>query len=400
MNTRHIFAATALSLLGMAMPAYADSQTNTAKGDSWESSVTTGAKYTSWRRTKGDPAGMTQKGSQWTAPLDFEIKGRPVNDWAFAFEGKTAYYDSHRSLLGGMLKGSHSGITDTLVKGRAAYLGYGVVPFYELGFNLPTGDSSLLGNAKFSRMDPDLVDLPSYGEGFNVIQTAGVVVPVSFFSSLTAGVGHTYRGTYNKEDFADDSFKVDPGNVFRALLAYNYKRDALAFGLTGNYAYETEMRLNGAKVFQSGDRYGLNGDVSYSWVPGSTSSIGAGYSYTSTDDVAVGGALAKEPFNTNGPSFVASLGHAEALSDALTLGGRLGYMRRYENEWSQAVADFLPARTKHSFGMDLTYRPSETVSASLTPQIFRMKDEDRPAMPTPAHTYFGYAVGAGVNISF
>lgn len=403
MTSRILTSAAVICVLlctGANIPSAAAQTSTVTASEGWDATLTTGVKYTSWRRTKGDVGGA-QTGAQTTAPVQLDVTGKTIPAWLLSFKAKTALYDSHRSFAGGALKGDKNGITDMLLSGRAAYLGYGgIVPFYELGLNLPTGDSLLRGNQKFTRMDPDLVDLPSYGEGFNVAQTAGVMFPVSYFSRITTGLGYTWRGAYDKEDFANVSHDVDPGNVYRAFVNYDYKNAAFNYGLNFTYARETAMQVDDADTFKSGDAFVVGGNAGYEWTPQARSSVSAQYATTRTDEVQTGAGLADEPFNTNGPSLSLGAAHTQKVSDRLDVTGRVGYMRRFENEWSSAVADYLPARTKVSAGVDVTYQLTPDLSFSLSPQAFRLKDDDHPFFPDPAYTYVGYSVGAGMKAKF
>jgi hypothetical protein len=69
--------------------------------------------------------------------------------------------------------------------------------------NVPTGQSALLGASAFARLDPDLVDLATYGEGLNVGPTGGVNIPLTDDLLVSAGGGYTYRGPYNREGAID-----------------------------------------------------------------------------------------------------------------------------------------------------------------------------------------------------
>ena len=56
----------------------------------------------------------------------------------------------------------------------------------------------LSGTETFARMDPDLVDLSTFGEGWNFGPTIGFNVPITQTLILSAGVGHTWRGLYDR----------------------------------------------------------------------------------------------------------------------------------------------------------------------------------------------------------
>ena len=78
-------------------------------------------------------------------------------------------------------------------------MGQGTI-LISLGLNLPTGKSALFGAAAYARMDPDLVELSSFGEGTNIGPTIGFNIPLTSAVLLTFSVGHTWRGSFNLED--------------------------------------------------------------------------------------------------------------------------------------------------------------------------------------------------------
>ena len=104
--------------------------------------------------------------------------------------------------------------------------------------NAPTGKSALYNNARFARMDGDLVDQGSYGEGWNFGPTAGVNIPLSQSLILTLSGGYTQRNPYAKESqnpftgLVTDTVSVKNGDEATATAALGYAHGAaLAAGL-------------------------------------------------------------------------------------------------------------------------------------------------------------------------
>src|SRR5690606_7366307 len=102
--------------------------------------------------------------------------------------------------------------TDTLFTGTVTYLGLdGFQPFYTMSLNVPTGEAVLLGTKGIARTDPDLVDIPSFGEGFNHGHTIGTNIPITTNLVATFSTGYTNKGAYNRE-------VADPATLNGAFL--------------------------------------------------------------------------------------------------------------------------------------------------------------------------------------
>src|ERR1700744_3252272 len=74
-----------------------------------------------------------------------------------------------------------------------------IQPLLGLALNLPTGNSSLPGNQRFTRMDPDLVDVGSYGVGFNINPTAGFIIGLNKTTAISLAAGYTWQGDFTRE---------------------------------------------------------------------------------------------------------------------------------------------------------------------------------------------------------
>ena len=83
-------------------------------------------------------------------------------------------------------------------------------PLLGLSLNLPTGNSYLPGNQRFTRMDPDLVDVGSYGAGFNVNPTAGFIIGLNETTAVSLSAGYTWQGDFTKKA------STSPGSPTRA----------------------------------------------------------------------------------------------------------------------------------------------------------------------------------------
>src|SRR6185295_16079684 len=174
--------------------------------------------------------------------------------------------------------------TDTVMAATATYLGWqGIQPFVALSANLPTGKSALLGPATNARMDPDLVELSTFGEGYNVGPTFGLNFPVSNSLMFTSSVGYTWRGAFERESAFNTlppgvdpdlvanlidtipTTAIDPGEDTTVTAAANYRAEQFAASLTGSASWESPTKVRDIPQIRPGLRYLLSLQASYKW---------------------------------------------------------------------------------------------------------------------------------------
>ena len=133
------------------------------------------ARYSAWRGSSGpnifDPT--PGKGNQIYVPMTFGLDYESAGNYRLQTRVKTGYANSN-SLTPGQVA-SLSTMVDTQVTTTLTYLAAeSYRAFIGIAINAPTGTTYLPGNLRFTRMDPDLVDIGSYGAGWNFNPTAGV----------------------------------------------------------------------------------------------------------------------------------------------------------------------------------------------------------------------------------
>ena len=79
-----------------------------------------------------------------------------------------------------------------------------------LDFNLPTGKTDLDDEDRRTLLDPDLVAISRYGEGFNINPTITLAKQEELWG-VGVGFGYLLRGEY---DFSDTAQNYDPGEIF------------------------------------------------------------------------------------------------------------------------------------------------------------------------------------------
>ena len=162
----------AATLLGIfASASFACAEDAPAKPSDWSVAAASEVRLFSWRGTRGYPAnGATAargSGTELYVPYALELAGKPHPDLKVEITGRGGWVWARQSTAGAT--GEVATATDTAMAATVTYLGTdGIQPFASLLINLPTGRSQLFGSAANARMDPDLVDISSFGEGFNI----------------------------------------------------------------------------------------------------------------------------------------------------------------------------------------------------------------------------------------
>ena len=119
------------------------------------------------------------------------LDGTPTPDWKLEFVVRGGFVSSSQSTSG--QRGYVGTSVDTQLSGTVTYNGFnGFQPYVAMLINAPTGRSALYGTSRFARMDGDLVDQGTYGEGWNFGPTAGVSIPLTTGATVHL-VGRLYR---------------------------------------------------------------------------------------------------------------------------------------------------------------------------------------------------------------
>src|SRR5262249_47546825 len=145
-----------------------------------------------------------------------------------------------------------------------------------------------------ARMDPDLVDIATFGEGFNIGPTVGFTLPVSNNLVLGASAGYTWRGSYDQDILVDGSApgttKIDPGEVLTVTGSLGYQLGRAQVTLTGAYSHETEttqddvdlgrLNFNQGALYDPGDRIFGSAELIYSWTDGALTTLSISGTHT------------------------------------------------------------------------------------------------------------------------
>ena len=270
--------------------------------NAWNVQFASEARYYSWKGDRGTPTNFNTapgSGSQWYVPVALQIAGKPNDVVKAQFLVRSGWVRSSQSTAG--LSGTVETITDTVMSGTLTYLGInGVQPFVSMNVNAPTGRAALFGNEANARMDPDLVEIGSFGEGWNLGPSAGASFSITESMLLTASVGYTWRGRFDRERSSSEinptvqnATSLDPGQVITGTLTLGYQDPQWSWSVTGTLSEESITRENGVDLYKPGLRYVASATVARNWPErwGQTT-VNASYAHSNRNEVLFLGAPA------------------------------------------------------------------------------------------------------------
>ena len=172
-------------------------------------------------------------------------------------------------------------------------------------------------------MDPDFVDISTFGEGFNIGPSFGFNFPIASSLLVTTSVGYTWRGQFDQDSNIDPSkpfltTMVDPGDDLTTTAAVNYQTGPFSAGLTGTITWETPTAVEGTRSFKLGNRYLVALQSSYKWPETfGTTTLSASAVHSGRNAVLIPGlnTLAVETLNSNSNLYRAGLQHMVPVGD-------------------------------------------------------------------------------------
>jgi hypothetical protein len=396
----------------------------------WTTTFATEFRYFSWRGNRGfpvtvEPTSGGGRGSEIYVPFALQLNGRLAPDLKLSIIGRGGWVSARQDTAG--LSGEVATTTDTVVNATFTYLGFnGIRPFLSLNTNIPTGQSAVFGSAAFARMDGDLVDIASFGEGWNVGPSVGVSVPLTGSLVATASAGYTWRGNFDRErstsqyDPTNQALtNVSPGDLWTGTLGVGYQDQRFSARFTSSVSEESSTDENGVPLYRAGRRYVVAGSVSYLWSDNwGQTTLNASASHSNRNKVLFSGtpALAWELMNNNSDLYRIGLQHLFVI-DGLTIGPTGSWLYRDHNAYEPTTFQFVPAKTRWAAG--LLARKAVTDKATLNARVERVwvHEDEHPTLPdgtqfspnqglkvdpqtNPAVSSTGWQAAVGLNVGF
>jgi hypothetical protein len=368
-------------------------------------------RYFSWTGTRGYPApgiASTARGSGWQlyTPATLQATTSQPDLFKFEFVGRGGYVVSKQATVGAT--GSVSSLTDTVTSATWTYLGMpGLQPFISANANLPTGRSFLSIGEAFARMDPDLVDIATFGEGWNFGGTVGVNVPISQNAVVSFGAGHTWRGEYDRDDPSGvvSLVRIEPGDVTSFNASAVWRSGPFGAQISGTYAREGSSSFNGVPAFQLGDRFIIAGSGSFVWNDDSISILSASWTHTDKNRTINPPAILfpiTEAFNSNSNVLRLRFEHA-FRAGAWSAGPIVSWLHRDNNAYSPTALQFVAAKTRWAAGGVARFSVNDKTLLYASIERIWIDEGARPAsvpFPAPDLSYRGWVAMGGGTVRF
>jgi hypothetical protein len=336
-------------------------------------------------------------GSELYIPYATQLTGQN-NDWKIELLGRGGWVEARQTTTG--LTGYVQTATDTVTSATFTYLGMrGLQPFAAVEMNLPTGLASLPTNALAAQMDPDLVDIATFGEGFNIGPTLGFNLPLTNSFLLTLSAGYTHRGTFVRQSTLTPPTppaptgvpaKIDPGDVLTGAVSVGYQVGQLTTKLTGTISQQTSTtNVNDIPFLRAGTTYLAAGTWTYAW-PGESigvTTLTASASHSNRNEVmfqclpgfGCPTTLVTEPFNTNSNLYRVGLEHLFAVGQ-MAFGPIGSFLFRDANGYVPTTLQFVPAKQRWSAGAQAKYAPSDTLVFNARVERVWIHEDEFPAI--------------------
>jgi hypothetical protein len=320
----------------------------------------TGYNFDWWKDSKGN------SGSQSFIPLKISTR---IQD--FSFSVLTGYADTHNDPDAKESR-SLSNMLDTKI--NTSYEITGKLPvdiLIGLDFNLPTGKTDLKQKNLSVIMDPDLVSITNFGEGFNINPSLTIAKE---WDKLVAGIGFGYvwRGEY---DYSENARNYDPGDIFITTAEVRYyflpEWNARIFG---NYVIYTKDQIKDNNFYKEGDlilgglgiytdRSNWNGGLTFRTIFRNKSKF---------PDAS--GELSTEDNNSHGTEYTGDLFFRYMVSDKFILNSSLQGLLITANDYSENSSFFVGQREKYTLGVGGTMLFNRNIQANLFLKGFTMHD--------------------------
>jgi outer membrane protein W len=348
-------------------------------------------RFSTWQGTRGSNVFAAEhgKGTQYYAPLSLGLTYERSDAVRIETKMMTGYASAHHDTVG--QQASIDTLVDTQVAITVTFLSPEVFqPFIGIALNLPTGKTYLPGNTRFTRMDPDLVEIGAYGMGFNVNPTIGVTFALNNSTAVSFGVGYAWMGAFTREAFNPESGFVDaiarakPGDTFTANGTITSSIQNLTISSSFAFMAEANLFEDGVPVGRKGSRFVANAAAVYTVNDRWNFEGNLSWSYLARDKVAdpMLGSLVDEFRNSNSNVFILSAQPNYMVTDRFKVGVNYSLLHRDANSYDVVQEQFVPAKLKQSAGIALAYAFSDKLKFDFRFSHFWVVQQDGPFLPT------------------
>ncbi len=333
----------------------------------FSSFVNTTTKYYSWTGSRGsnifEP--YSGNGSLLYVPTTIGVDYYLPSSAKVETRVKTGYVSAHQGTPGEVA--SYDGPVDSQVSINATFLQFSSIrPQMGVAANLPTGTSYLPDNQRFARMDPDLVEIGSFGAGYNINPTVGFIMGINQTTAVSVSGGYAWQGAFNRETVDlnaqggygsfDGVARVNPGDVFTANANVTTEFNKLVLLASFAYMSESKATVDGMAIGRAGARYTANVAATQTIDQRWAVVLNGSWSFQEKNEIVMpGGGFGLEPKNSNSNVVIGSIEPSYIATDTLKLAVNYSFLWRDENYYDQFEGRFIPAKTKHTVGGSATW---------------------------------------------
>ena len=265
-----------------------------------------------------------------------------------------------------------------------------------LDVNLPTGKTDLDEKERRTLLDPDLVAISRYGEGFNVNPTITMAKQEERWG-VGLGIGYLLRGEY---DFSDTAQDYDPGEIFNlSAEGFYVLTDHWQGRLFGEMAFYDTDELRGQDYYREGDFILAGAGVDYFRNKWEAAFVVQGIFRGKCEFQADNLQLATEDRAGYGDEYLADLTVRYLLSPERTLSSRLYYLNVMENDYEEDDPSFIDDKQKVSLKVSLQQQFDETFSGRIGVEGYLL-DEGRNWYHDEDRQYRGLVLDVAVSKAF
>jgi outer membrane immunogenic protein len=417
-----------------AYAAYVKAPPRAAAPNPWSAFTYNEVDYASWTGTRGANVFAPDRGAgyQVYSPTMIGIDYNMPSEYKLEARVKGGYVYSTQNTAGQVAR--YEGPVDTQASFNLTFLNFDSIrPLLGLALNLPTGNSYLPGNQRFTRMDPDLVPVGSYGVGFNVNPTAGFTFGLNETTAVSLSAGYTWQGDFTKEGInftgmpnplgpppenvvyntLDLQQKIHPGDVFTANGNISSKFGKLSLMASFAYMGSTRASIDNLPTGRTGANFTANGVANYQIDDRWALSTNVSWNFVEKSEIPDGlGGLVSEPKNSNSNVVIGSFEPSYMASDRLRLAVNYSFLYRDQNYYDQLEQQFIPAKQKQLVGGSVTYLATPTATVTFRGSHAWVQQNDGPlllteagppiilALQPPMLKYEVWATSVAANISF
>ncbi|MDB5559399.1 MAG: hypothetical protein JWQ36_2333 [Enterovirga sp.] len=363
----------------------------------WEAIFNADVRFTAFTSTRVFPAvpnnnalaGFRASGSQFYLPFALSVNGNVSPDFKFESTIRSGYIVTSRQTVAG-ISGNYSGTTDTVLSATGTYLGIaGFQPFFSINSNLPTGTPALFGRNILARLDADIVDVATFGQGFTVGPTIGANIPINDNLIGTLSFGYTYVGPFRNEFFTGalgppaPPFQgmqqlafgpipgqrlgsIDPSDSITGLASLGYSEGPLS--LSGSVLYSvqiTDLTRDGIPIVRQGDRIAGDIQATYAFTEDFSASVSGQIVHTNNN--LAPGALGPLPLvqqrpNINRTLYRIGIDTSYRVSERLALGPAFSVRYQDRNAFNPTTLTFLPSSIRYGLGGSAQYTVTDNIS--------------------------------------